>query len=722
MVDHLDSLDSSLDSHYEEFPHKGPSLQVGQIPHHAHGNSNPFDILFDPLAPKSHSRSPAPLLQTPSEHQFQYHAIEQNIYNKVPVKDQEIYNKSNIKRRNVSKAPPTVTIIDDNRLRRTGLVISSSASLRNKNSIRGRNKMVQKDDIDLKKGKPKRKLNFNFPVKRKSSLKYSPVLRQAPNFNSDDELRAFLTECNAKELMKEFVPKQMNFYKHKNILALRPILVSERKQVQVSRTGSFNIKQVPRSISHPIPIKKAPKPQHGRTISTLPFQDIVYLKYKNAVFANKLNHLPKFQEMFPNDIHLLSKAELKLINRKLAFEVLIRRTVAAKIEYRLTQNRQSLKTLMGYSATSNSSSSSSSSGGKTQGSQKHPSFDPKLPGLYRDSDSSSSKESIDTEELIQQNASLFSELLPSPQISYTTDIFGGMYFEEEIAKSPVKSTPSPKHVSNELLYINDFNKAYYNKYKVRSIEGLNSNSNVYQLKPMQRSVDTLSSTESRAPISPKSFLQDKKNSLSSTDKSTDKSNRGSTSESQSTTHTSIFKHLESLSSELSLYIKDGDGTVKYNSPLDETFKDTRAHTNEILEQTHFKRHSLSSLEDPTKSFSILIPTKATSTYDLIDTPIEIVNPVQKPQIEDGQVDLKSMKGSILQPSDWAGSLTSHGRHIPSHKRKSQSFGSNPIGRFDTNSTRSMASSRKVDLNYSGTVRSDFSFLPLGTTSPRRKEN
>lgn len=840
----LESLDSSSHSgniqNAQNFPHPSHpnlSLRVGQTPHHAHVNSNPFDIIFDPLASNCQSRSPLPLLQTPSEHQFQYQAIEQNIYNKTPLDDQNIYNKSNMKRRNISQVPPIITIIDENPPRRSGSVISKCASLKNRNSIRRRNRMVQKEDIEPKKGKARRKLNFIFPVKRKTSLKYSPVLKQSPNFNTDDELRAFLVECNAKELMKEFVPKQMNFYKHENLLAMRPKLVSERKQVQISRTGSFNIKQVPKSISHPMAIEEKPikSPQHGRTISTLPFQEIVYLKYKNAVFANKFTLLPRFQEMFPNDIHLLSKAEVNQINKKLAFEVLIRRTVAAKIGYRLKQNRESLRASI---VQVDSSASSSDSSGKTHKTPRNPTFDPRIPDLYKDSDSSNSNESINTEELIQQNASLFSELLPSPQISYTTDIFGSMYFEnlELSNKSDSKSndkpsslSQSPRHISRELLYINDFNKAYFDKYKpkeIGEIEGTLFNSNVYQLKPMQRSVVTLSSSDtsqgtpppvrsavmSSSPETPFPLnlkKNDKKNSPSSTDKSQRNSYHSESRKSQSTTHTSIFKHLEGFPSELSLYTNKDGGTAKdgsmtpipcYNSPFNEQFIpsvhefnasqkslvspnlinpqetfnnssytpiDHNSNTNRLSNNQESltphntlnsfphsvysprdttpplsdprlnlenKRHSLSSLELHTTKvspFNITLPTKASSGLDLLDSfkissPMEFIpNPdVQKQNIEHGNVDLKSMKGSIIGPSEWTGSVASNsltrGKHIPSHKRKLQSFGSDlTIGRIDSNSTRSMDSSRRTDLNYSGTVRSDFSFLPLGTTSPYR---
>ena len=875
--DYLESLNSSSHSgniqYAQNFPHPSPpnlSLRVGQTPHHAHVNSNPFDIIFDPLASNCQSRSPPPLSQTPSEHQFQYQAIEQNISNKTPLNDQNIYNQSNVKRRNIPH--PIITIIDEKPPRRSGSVISRSASLKIRNSIRRRNVMVQKEDIEPKKGKARRKLNFIFPVKRKTSLKYSPVLKQSPNFNSDDELRAFLVECNAKELMKEFVPKQMNFYKHENILAMRPTLVSERKQVQISRTGSFNIKQVPKTISHPMALEEKPikSPQHGRTISTLPFQEIVYLKYKNAVFANKFTLLPRFQEMFPNDTHLLSKAEVNQINKKLAFEVLIRRTVAAKIGYRLNQNRESLRASI---IQVDSSASSSDSSSKPRKTPRNPTFDPRIPDLYKDSDSSNSNESINTEELIQQNASLFSELLPSPQISYTTDIFGSMYFEnlqlsnksdsksnksgsksnKSGSKSNGKSSSlshSPGQISTELLYVNDFNKAYFNKYKpkIGEIEGTLFNSNVYQLKPMTRSMVTFSSSDtshgtppinsteiSSSPEPPfsssheppfplKLVKNDKKNSPSSTDKSQRNSSHSESRKSQSTTHTSIFKHLEGFPSELSLYTnKDGrtakDGSMApipcYNSPFNEPFvplahefneshkplvspnlinpQETLSNSSYTPIERNFntnkpknqqpltphnqqsltplntlnssaphntlnsfshpvyspcntplladprlnpenKRHSFASLELHTTKvspFNIILPTKASSGLDLLESfnissPIEFIpHPdVQKQNIQHGNVDLKSMKGSIIGTSEWTGSVASHsltrGKNIPSHKRKPQSFGSDlTIGRIDSNSTRSTDSSTRTDLNYSGTVRSDFSFVPLGTASPYR---
>lgn len=113
--------------------------------------------------------------------------------------------------------------------------------------------------------------------------------------------------------------------------------------------------------------------------------------------------------------------DVENMNKKILLEILLRRTLAAKIEFRLKQNGYYRKTKRRRKTSSNDDESKSDSDSDTKHNVRH-SHIPKL--VHTDSEDSPDDESLDTDDLMQQNASLFSGLLPSPQISYKSNIFG----------------------------------------------------------------------------------------------------------------------------------------------------------------------------------------------------------------------------------------------------------------------------------------------------------
>lgn len=508
-------------------------------PVHTRQPSNPFEVLFEPNHPVTHQHSPEYL--SPA-----YLEIERNMNKAIT----SSYSRL-----------PIVTVIDETNLKRTGSVVSKNASIRHRNNIKKRNKM----------GKSDNKSRFLFPVNRKTSLKR----RSLAKFRSKSELDEFYRANNVDMLLRELLPKSMLMYDAKGLVKVNPSLKATKKVLQLSRSLSFNYVDPKSVIGSPLrdTFVKNPRP-----LSTAPLRldDMMYERYRDSIFLGKFKLPPRFEDLNPSEVEkgFLTLEEANDFNRKLLFEVLLRRTVAAKIEFRL--RRSGL-----YKPPSLDSDTADS------GSSNHSSLD-SLPRL--DSSSSPSDEdSINTDDLMQQNASLFSELLPSPQISYTSDIFGVDQFDRRFNtnasnKSPrqqsssvylsVRKAPSLPKDNSSLKYldeiqapsyINDFNKSYYAHYnKLDKVEQQLLNSSVYQLKPMSRSNATLLSEEmSRYDSTP--LESDRRNTDTTLGSTMDDGKRGS----RSTTSTSIFQGLEDLKSELSNFISDNENPAITILPSDD---------------------------------------------------------------------------------------------------------------------------------------------------------
>ncbi|KAK6463422.1 hypothetical protein DFJ63DRAFT_312736 [Scheffersomyces coipomensis] len=667
--------------------------------------------------------------------------------------------------------PPVVTIVDDSSLKRSGSIISREATLRNRNKIKSRNTTVEAkdlytedDDLTSTRRRKRDRLMFRFPVKRKTSLKYTKLPQQhhhpkvsSPDFQSNEQLQKFLKSCNAEDLVRELLPKRMQLFRYNQLVSIHPRLQSVHEIFDMSKDNEFGLLKInPKLIS--APIQKHTQTSHSRHYSNIQFKEIVYQKYKSAVFANKLRRVPRFEEIYPDDLHLLKKQEIDQINQKLLFEVLLRRTVAAKIEYRLLQGGFDKyiddETTSSRYSSENSSSNSRSGDGNTRTKQGQGN-----PGLEEDKESTNgSRESINTDELMQQNQSLFSELLPSPQISYTSDIFGSINFDSPksgynsnktnsqdhksiktttstLDPYKIHSSNSPKlnkPISQESLYINNFNKSYHQKYNnIDDVESALFNSKVYQLKPINRSVTTLLSSDSlpyvhklTTPPHNQEF-QHKATDMSTKSSSSTKDPNTTTSSgkrpSNSTTNTSVFQNLEDLSSELSSFIHDDD-----NNTTNHKKKSAPAppQTSTVLPKI------ITTLPDTSTTHSNLqmLSHMASNTREpqmQINPGPNVSNSKNAIQNTMSLYDIKSLKGSIsvVSPSDYAQSnapsisptkadnelnTITENLQVPSSSQnvrslspnKLHSRSSNIMRRNDSNSTRSVMSSHKKDLSYS----------------------
>lgn len=585
---------------------------------------------------------------------------------------------------------PIVTVIHP--IRRTGSIVSTSASLRNRNRIKSRNKTISRTESirssassakEQKSSSWRDKIKFIFPVKRRTSLKYAKAQQQLPNFTTYEKFMDFIGSNYNAQTLKQSLPSKMNFFKYSRIIAPEPILNVEPGYVDVQDQDGELVITRKTFVGSPILVISPPKSPAKYT----PLTELIYQKYKTAVFANKLMAAPRFSQLFPNDVYLLDKGELNQMNKKLLLEILLRRTAAAKIEYRLQQHGKfdlESNPLLSFSGSTEEYSKESSASGSPQADKHRTDLgDNQTHTGQREvqasqhSPATSVHESISTEELMKQNVSLYSGLLPSPQISYTSDMFGSIYSDDFKSKlkllrkteKPIKEGSEVMPVmnadtnllppiipitkeppANDLLCVNDFNRAYYEKYKVKEKKPESDlfSSNVYQLKPVQRSAATLSSSASsssgmggnlaiantRDHEVTQATNPDKSSSEEPAESPHEKRISGPAKNQSSDTqrHSSfdvgyiqsggqdmIFQNLDDLSSELSSFMDYDKGAASKK-----------------------KRPSLSSIDETKLS----IQPKSSSQIKLGSANLEVVNVAGKAPIKRGKIDIKSLQGSI----------------------------------------------------------------------------
>jgi len=564
-----------------------------------------------------------------------------------------------------------VTVIDSDSVNRSGSMVSRSATLRNRNRLKTRNKMVRKNELESSPDNPKRKsrLSFLFPVRRERSLKQKPryvPLNRSPKFSSSQEFQMFFDKSNAANLLTEMLPPKMNHFRYKRLFLPDPKLITSNAYYQITRNNSFIIspKTQASKMIISLPLKDTftkngvkNEPDLDQNFSTPDFSSQAYNKYRNSVFSNKLITVPTFYQLFPEEVNLgmINASELMHINRKLLFEVLLRRTVAAKIDYRLKHNGYYNK-----KSINNTSSKNETTSGSSSGSSDNERFDNhNLPKLSKShTNSSSNDESINTDELLQQNASLYSGVLPSPQISYSSrieldclvsEILDSPNFlpmhktiqKKNCSSSSVYSTPKTNTYVNNgkftpLAYVESPDLLYMARFRKQLNTEITSNQTILHLANRNQSMQ-LGSHHKRQPVirqnEPKSeiFLESANNSP----------NLKSKRKSETSSNTSILQELEDLSSELSSY------AIGYDSMAQNLSYSPRDESLSIPVQPH--HNLIQSIEASNDSVGLR---SANSTL-----PIRSESPV---------ADIKSMRASI----SIIGSLSDSSSNSSSNKKAS----------------------------------------------------
>lgn len=409
-----------------------PPNRRNVVPHQK-GIDNPFSVIYDPNSARATENRKSGELQSLS-----YLHIEKELQaGRSPAKSAFLN--------------PIVTVIDETSLRRAGSVLSRSLSTMNHGTIRRRNRMAKRLDVkstsasvysgESEKSKAKSKQSrwkSLFPIKRKTSFRYTPVSKahHRPHFESQKDADNFFLLDGIASVVRDMLPRTMLTYKYKKITHILPQLHLHPERFTITRNNSFYIVDS-KSASGPLQATKMTRPIDKETIHRFPetrkvsvvsarrqvFLSTVYKEYREKVFANKYQIPPKFELLLPFEAGIMKPEEKSSIDVKILLEVLLRRTAAAKIEFRLAQS--------GYMDSSSKSSIYTSD---------H-SLSPKSSGKDKASrDSSTNKNSYST-----TNSSLFDDRestashnpLPSPQISSVSE-FEELYnfLRESLRESP----------------------------------------------------------------------------------------------------------------------------------------------------------------------------------------------------------------------------------------------------------------------------------------------
>ena len=223
-----------------------------------------------------------------------------------------------------------------------GSVISRSASIKHKDGIKKRNKIGNKEIEGDSEGKQKKKqpFSFIFPVKRRTSLK-APK-RNRPNFTTEDELTEFIRHASISG-SDDLLPIRRALYKYSYLFLLHPLL--RKKLVEREKlTNTYELsskKGVAAAISGPLHETATKNNQimdpEAKKEERDSFLDRVYSRYHDAIFEKKGFTVPRFYQIFPEErkLALLRRREVNRFDRTILFEILLRRTLAAKINFRL---------------------------------------------------------------------------------------------------------------------------------------------------------------------------------------------------------------------------------------------------------------------------------------------------------------------------------------------------------------------------------------------------
>ncbi|QEL60012.1 hypothetical protein CJJ09_002099 [Candidozyma auris] len=529
--------------------HSGSKLRNHPTePSHIRQQSNPFDVLYDPESAKNHppvTRSKSPL----------YLDIEKDIHN----------GQSPNRGYHASNGHPTITVIDDSQLRRGNSVVSTSASLRNRNKIKKRNKMVRKEDLPA-----------GLIVDESAS---SSEAGSQPKFRSPNELDEFYEKHNARNVVRELLPQSMAAYEFTNLISLVPIINvypdSMRLPLTIPRASNqgnkpdLSVEASPHETRQHSPQRKSLAPPRLQRPEQLTFNE-------NLNFKTKYTKAIRRQYLQANtpDLHSSSKH--------------IQERLSAKIDFRLKQQgyqqRKKRPKASDNSLNTSSSSAPSDRPDKHVRDHSHHGREPKTPRGTKPSNPR------------QDNASLLSDPLPSPQISFNANMFEPMYEDSPSSMinwerkyshlerlSPKRQNQqafqnSGEQASPSQRFVYNFDKVDLVSKRERSTPNL-SNVALYSMQPVNRSEATLSSSESSAEkfqvgqnfhrVSD-STTESKEHSRGSA--STNTGNGKGNRDSESTTNTSVLQSLEDLSESVFDYLRSEGAMVYHRYSLEDPGK------------------------------------------------------------------------------------------------------------------------------------------------------
>lgn len=426
---------------------------------HERRDSRPFDVLYETVQ-KSHK---PPKLSGDLRAQYLTVASPSYINIENTLRAGETPNTT---MNNNTAPPPVVTILNEKNPGRTSSIKSRQNDLRRRHSKR--NWMARKADIT---NKPKSnvvtpeldidrkkltKIDFIFPIRRKTSFKYSPVASpKLSRFKNEKDIDDFFAIDNVSAAIQVLLPHTMNTFKFSKLERLEPLLKIIPGGLDTSMRGKF----VSTGVSTKYPLDNPPLVAHNSTINTVSSQGqaisigsnekqkflaSVYSRYRVAASSTREKFPAKIEILVPDLCQKLSIEEKNQLNTIFLLEILLRRTVAAKIQFRLGQNRQYKQNPAG-----NDDSSSSKSGlvlAENSKSSKDQ-FQPDMSGKSVDKSGTSFNNSRNSRssDHRRRDSPDYSDLLPSPQITSSSRAHNQFLSSEFVSgDSPNNSFKGPE--------------------------------------------------------------------------------------------------------------------------------------------------------------------------------------------------------------------------------------------------------------------------------------
>lgn len=588
--------------------------------------SNPFDILY---SPERRSQLYTPMkYKSPTYLEIEKNLREQQLMGALPA--------NHVSGMRAALSPAVVTVIPETRAktgmgrltgvarralrRRRGGKSEISEKLRNDSSSvfscetgrSRRSKMSRVSQLGLLRARI-----LPVAVTRKRSFRYSAT-KFFPSFNSQKELDRHFADHNVLLLMKDMLPSTMVVYKFIRLWRRNPLLRATKTAFTIGRDSSITAVPADPALlqfkgaqvvhAHPKDILLQEEQQNQNlnvSNKRQTFMEIVHRKYREQVFAGKYKIPPRLEQCMPFEADIMTPEERQKIDVLMLFEALMRQTVAAKIEFRL--RKSGYKFMSSSSSPTPSPSTSNLLGLKSARNAVEQTSDHKqLPPPVN----SSSSESVDTDKIMKRNASLISEKLPSPQISFKSTIherrkwpspdrrlfsapqapIPALLAPENTASAnmagtfqnfrnlnsrmagpaPSSSTPAlPRRFSFSSatsslsnpsnppdpseMFVNDFNLIYQQRAENREGQGKTlSNLNLFSLQPLNRSKATLSSSlSSESPVT-QGGQENQEVEVSSYNTSASRTRHSV----GSTANTSILHSLDSLTNEVGGYLRE----------------------------------------------------------------------------------------------------------------------------------------------------------------------
>lgn len=425
---------------------------------HTRQDSRPFDVLYEDVH-KSHK---PPMLS--GDLRAQYLTIASPSYIKIEntLRAGEVPNTI---MKNSPAPPPVVTILNERGPGRTSSIKSRQTSLRRRHSKR--NWMARRSDViygpkdnlktpELKvDSKKQSKIDFIFPIRRKTSFKYSPVVSpKLTRFRNEKDIDDFFAMDDVAAAMRALLPNAMNTFEFSKLERLEPLLKIIPTRLNTPLGGKF----ASTGVLTKDPLNNPPLVAHNSTFNTVSSRGLaisigsnekqralasVYSKYRTIASSTNAKFPAKIEILLPDLCEKLSLEEKNQLNTIFLLEILLRRTVAAKIQFRLRQNgRYSKHPMQNDDSSSHRSDLAPSKCSKSSDISQEPDMSGKFkPRSLTSFNHSGTGRSAEHD---HKDSPVYSDLLPSPQITASSRAQNQyMASEFESGESPHSSFKAP---------------------------------------------------------------------------------------------------------------------------------------------------------------------------------------------------------------------------------------------------------------------------------------